>query len=96
MSELRRILVTYPTPDLVSSGYLLHTFLSPVSNLRTDEYGGSFENRTRLTREIVELTRQAIPEDMPLFLRISATDCMSISELFLPLLCGLANSESHF
>ncbi|KAH8820641.1 hypothetical protein F5884DRAFT_56983 [Xylogone sp. PMI_703] len=55
-------------------GYLLHEFLSPVSNKRTDEYGGSFENRTRLTLEIVDLTRKNIPEDMPLFLRISATD----------------------
>ena len=60
--------------DLCQSGYLLHSFLSPISNKRTDEYGGSFENRTRLTREIVELTRKSIPEDMPLFLRISATD----------------------
>ena len=56
------------------SGYLLHSFLSPASNHRTDEYGGSFENRTRLTREIVELTRKTIPKDMPLLLRISATD----------------------
>ena len=56
------------------SGYLLASFLSPVSNNRTDEYGGSFENRTRLTREIVELTRKNIPKDMPLLLRISATD----------------------
>ncbi|KAF5379008.1 hypothetical protein D9615_006057 [Tricholomella constricta] len=55
-------------------GYLLHSFLSPVSNKRTDEYGGSFENRTRLTVEIVDAVRAAIPEDMPLFLRISATD----------------------
>lgn len=55
-------------------GYLLHSFISPVSNERTDEYGGSFENRTRLTREIVEIARQAIPKDMPLLLRISATD----------------------
>lgn len=39
-------------------GYLLHSFLSPVSNTRTDEYGGSFENRTRLTKEIVHLTRE--------------------------------------
>lgn len=58
----------------LSSGYLLHSFLSPASNKRTDQYGGSFENRTRLTRELVELTRQNIPKDMPLFLRISATD----------------------
>ena len=55
-------------------GYLLHSFLSPASNKRTDEYGGSFENRIRLTLEIVDLTRQAVPKDMPLFLRISATD----------------------
>ncbi|KAI9841888.1 MAG: hypothetical protein M1838_003359 [Thelocarpon superellum] len=55
-------------------GYLLHSFLSPASNKRTDEYGGSFENRIRLTLEVVELTRAIIPRDMPLFLRISATD----------------------
>jgi 2,4-dienoyl-CoA reductase-like NADH-dependent reductase (Old Yellow Enzyme family) len=55
-------------------GYLLHSFLSPASNNRTDKYGGSFENRIRLTLEIVELTRANIPEDTPLFLRISATD----------------------
>lgn len=55
-------------------GYLLHSFVSPASNKRTDEYGGSFENRARLTLEIVDLTRQTIPKDMPLFLRISATD----------------------
>lgn len=55
-------------------GYLLHEFLSPVANTRTDKYGGSFENRTRLLREVTEMVRSAIPEDMPLFLRISATD----------------------
>ncbi|RDW75289.1 hypothetical protein BP6252_06431 [Coleophoma cylindrospora] len=55
-------------------GYLLHSFLSPVSNKRTDRYGGSWENRARLTLEIAELTRKNIPDDMPLFLRISATD----------------------
>ena len=56
------------------SGYLLHSFLSPASNKRTDSYGGSFENRTRLPRDIVQLTRAQIPSSMPLFLRISATD----------------------
>lgn len=61
-------------------GYLLHTFVSPASNKRTDSYGGSFENRTRLTRELVELTRATIPKDMPLFLRISATDWLEESE----------------
>jgi 2,4-dienoyl-CoA reductase-like NADH-dependent reductase (Old Yellow Enzyme family) len=55
-------------------GYLLHSFLSPASNQRTDRYGGSFENRVRLTLEIVELTRAAIPDTMPLLLRLSATD----------------------
>lgn len=55
-------------------GYLLHSFLSPASNKRTDEYGGSFENRIRLTLEVVELARATIPDSMPLFLRVSATD----------------------
>ncbi|KAM0329497.1 hypothetical protein ACHAQA_004806 [Verticillium albo-atrum] len=55
-------------------GYLLHQFLSPLSNRRTDAYGGSFSHRTRLTLEVVELVRAAIPADMPLFVRISATD----------------------
>jgi 2,4-dienoyl-CoA reductase-like NADH-dependent reductase (Old Yellow Enzyme family) len=55
-------------------GYLLHSFLSPASNQRTDKYGGSFENRTRLTLEVVELARKTMPEQMPLVLRISATD----------------------
>ncbi|KKY15183.1 putative nadph dehydrogenase [Phaeomoniella chlamydospora] len=58
-------------------GYLLHEFLSPVSNRRTDEYGGSFENRTRLTLEIVDSVRKEIPDDMPLFLRVSADDWLS-------------------
>ncbi|KAK2055202.1 NADH:flavin oxidoreductase/NADH oxidase [Colletotrichum caudatum] len=61
-------------------GYLLHEFLSPVSNKRTDEYGGSWENRVRLTLEIVEQTRAIIPDDMPLFLRISATDWLEEQE----------------
>lgn len=55
-------------------GYLLSSFHSPATNDRTDQYGGSFENRTRLTREIVSLVRAAIPDTMPLFMRISATD----------------------
>ena len=50
-------------------GYLLHSFVSPASNKRTDQYGGSFENRIRLTLEVVDGVRAAIPEDMPLFLR---------------------------
>ncbi|OCH92836.1 FMN-linked oxidoreductase [Obba rivulosa] len=55
-------------------GYLLDSFISPAVNKRTDEYGGSFENRIRLTLEIVDAVRAAIPSTMPLFLRISATD----------------------
>jgi 2,4-dienoyl-CoA reductase-like NADH-dependent reductase (Old Yellow Enzyme family) len=55
-------------------GYLLHQFLSPLSNLRTDSYGQSFENRTRLLREIVVAVRRVWPERLPLFVRISATD----------------------
>lgn len=61
-------------------GYLLHSFISPASNQRTDEYGGSFENRIRLTLEIVDLTRQTVPKDMPVFLRISATDWLEQQE----------------
>jgi len=55
-------------------GYLIHQFLSPISNNRQDEYGGSFENRTRFLREITKAVRSAIPDSMPLFLRISASD----------------------
>ena len=55
-------------------GYLLHEFLSPVTNTREDEYGGSFENRTRFLREVVEAVRATAPEGTPLFVRISATD----------------------
>lgn len=55
-------------------GYLLNSFLSPLSNLRSDEYGGSFENRTRLLREVTEEVRKVWPEKYPLFVRISATD----------------------
>jgi 2,4-dienoyl-CoA reductase-like NADH-dependent reductase (Old Yellow Enzyme family) len=57
-------------------GYLIHEFLSPLSNKRTDSYGGSFENRTRLVREIVAAIRGVWPEESPLFVRISATDWM--------------------
>ena len=55
-------------------GYLLHEFLSPLSNQRQDNYGGSFENRIRLLQEIVSAVRMAIPEQHPLWVRISATD----------------------
>src|SRR6202012_3334368 len=55
-------------------GYLVHQFLSPLSNHRTDEYGGVFENRIRLLLEIVESVKMEWPDDLPLFVRISATD----------------------
>ncbi len=55
-------------------GYLIHEFLSPLSNRRTDSYGGSFENRTRILREIVTAVRDSWPEHAPVFVRISATD----------------------
>jgi 2,4-dienoyl-CoA reductase-like NADH-dependent reductase (Old Yellow Enzyme family) len=55
-------------------GYFLHEFLSPLSNHRSDQYGGSFENRTRIVREVVNRVRQYWPERLPLLIRISATD----------------------
>ncbi len=55
-------------------GYLLHEFLSPLSNLRDDRYGGSLENRMRLVCEVVQAVRAVLPDDFPLFVRISATD----------------------
>jgi 2,4-dienoyl-CoA reductase-like NADH-dependent reductase (Old Yellow Enzyme family) len=55
-------------------GYLLHEFLSPLSNKRTDEYGGVFENRVRLLTAVVEAVRKAWPAGYPLFVRLSATD----------------------
>jgi 2,4-dienoyl-CoA reductase-like NADH-dependent reductase (Old Yellow Enzyme family) len=55
-------------------GYLLHQFLSPLSNQRTDAYGGSFENRTRLPLAVVDAVRGAWPAHLPLLIRISATD----------------------
>lgn len=55
-------------------GYLLHEFLSPLSNIRTDEYGGSFENRIRFLLEVTEMVRSVWPEELPLFVRVSATD----------------------
>ena len=55
-------------------GYLIHEFLSSLSNQREDDYGGSFENRTRMLREIVQAVRKSWPKGAPLFVRISATD----------------------
>jgi 2,4-dienoyl-CoA reductase-like NADH-dependent reductase (Old Yellow Enzyme family) len=55
-------------------GYLIHQFLSPIVNTRSDQYGGSFENRTRMLREVIESVRKVWPERLPLWLRISASD----------------------
>lgn len=55
-------------------GYLLHQFYSPLMNHRTDEYGGSFENRIRFLLEVIRAVRPVIPEGMPLFVRISSSD----------------------
>jgi 2,4-dienoyl-CoA reductase-like NADH-dependent reductase (Old Yellow Enzyme family) len=55
-------------------GYLIHQFLSPLANQRTDAYGGSFENRTRLALQVVDAVRAAWPDHLPLSVRISATD----------------------
>jgi 2,4-dienoyl-CoA reductase-like NADH-dependent reductase (Old Yellow Enzyme family) len=86
-SGIRRIVKAYADAaeraltagfDLVeihaAHGYLLHEFFSPLSNQRTDEYGGSFENRTRILIETADAVRQVWPEDRPLWVRISATD----------------------
>jgi 2,4-dienoyl-CoA reductase-like NADH-dependent reductase (Old Yellow Enzyme family) len=55
-------------------GYLLHEFLSPLSNRRPDQYGGSLDNRMRLPLRIIEHVRRVMPDEFPLFVRISATD----------------------
>lgn len=57
-------------------GYLLHQFMSPLSNQRDDEYGGSLENRIRLTLEVFQAIKAVVPEDYPIGVRISATDWM--------------------
>lgn len=62
-------------------GYLLHQFLSPVTNRRTDEYGGTFGGRTRVVREIIQEVRRNIPADMPLFFRASCTEWLEGTEV---------------
>jgi 2,4-dienoyl-CoA reductase-like NADH-dependent reductase (Old Yellow Enzyme family) len=55
-------------------GYLMHSFLSPLSNIRNDRYGGNFESRARFVVEVVDAVRSVWPDELPLFLRLSATD----------------------
>lgn len=57
-------------------GYLISSFLSPISNRRTDEYGGSFENRIRLLVDVVKAVREVVPKGMPLLVRVSSTEWM--------------------
>jgi 2,4-dienoyl-CoA reductase-like NADH-dependent reductase (Old Yellow Enzyme family) len=74
-AALRALKAGYKLIEIhAAHGYLIHQFLSPLSNHRTDEYGGSFENRIRLLLEIVKAIQKVWPENLPLFVRISATD----------------------
>lgn len=74
-AALRSLQAGYQVMEIhAAHGYLLHQFLSPLSNHRTDHYGGNFENRIRLLLEIVRSIKSIWPENLPLFVRISATD----------------------
>lgn len=64
----------------MAHGYLLSSFLSPLSNVREDEFGGSLENRARFPMEVARAVRAAIPDSMPLFVRLSATDWFDSEE----------------
>lgn len=75
IAALRAVEAGYQVLELhAAHGYLIHEFLSPLSNHRTDEYGGSFENRIRLLLQIIEGVQTVWPGNFPLFVRISATD----------------------
>ena len=75
MAAKRAVAVGFDVIELhAAHGYLFHQFLSPLSNLRVDEYGGNFEGRTRFLREVAQKVRASIPVGVPLFIRISATD----------------------
>lgn len=74
-ATIRSLTAGYKVIEIhAAHGYLIHQFLSPLSNLRTDDYGGSFENRMRLLLEILESVQEVWPAENPLFVRISATD----------------------
>jgi 2,4-dienoyl-CoA reductase-like NADH-dependent reductase (Old Yellow Enzyme family) len=71
----RAVSVGFDTVEIhAAHGYLLHEFLSPLSNRREDDYGGSFDNRTRLLLEVVDAVRATLPDSAPLLVRISGTD----------------------
>lgn len=74
-SARKAVLAGFDTIEIhAAHGYLLHQFLSPLVNTRKDSWGGSEENRFRFTLAVVDAVREAVPEEMPLLLRISATD----------------------
>ena len=74
-AAVRVVKAGFDTIEIHSAhGYLLHSFLSPLSNKREDEYGGAFENRIRLLMEVVDSIRAVLPKGAPLIVRISATD----------------------
>jgi 2,4-dienoyl-CoA reductase-like NADH-dependent reductase (Old Yellow Enzyme family) len=74
-TTLRAIEAGFKVAEIhAAHGYLLHQFYSPLSNHRTDEYGGSFENRIRLLLEVTDVVKEVWPAEYPLFVRISATD----------------------
>jgi len=85
-------------------GYLLHSFLSPLSNQRTDQYGGSFTNRIRMLCEVVTATRKVWPDEYPLWVRVSATDwteggwtveeCVELTRILKPLGVDLIDCSS--
>lgn len=75
LAAQRALLAGYKIIEIhAAHGYLIHQFFSPLCNQRTDKYGGSFENRIRLVLEIVDAIQAVWPENLPLFVRISATD----------------------
>ena len=74
-SARRAIVAGFEVVEIhAAHGYLINEFLSPLSNTRADVYGGTFENRTRFAREVIQAVRRELPDDFPLFLRISASD----------------------
>src|SRR3546814_16266833 len=75
--DLHVLTHSFPTrrsSDLMAHGYLLSSFISPLSNIRTDEYGGSLENRMRFPLEVFDAMRAVWPTDRPMSVRLSAVD----------------------
>lgn len=76
-AAIRAVEAGFDTIEIHSAhGYLLHEFLSPISNKRQDKYGGSLENRVRFLKEVCTAIQEVIPKEMPLFVRVSASDYM--------------------